>query len=399
MSRTRIVGGKITEIVGGDYNIYSASDIIFNSGKSVIPNGKQGVVIGNILTKAPKLNIVYPEVVDVYFAMAKNEGNKITFQKVNNAKIYDIIYVIVETKHLKEGHIINVRLHQYSKKYHSNTPFIIQQEGKDTEIIKMEVGNYKNKGGTTNQAIAKIELFSADKTIQEKYNEEIKNSTEKKLQIFMEVDTDGDGKMKCGVCYNLKEYYRDFEDDSNFWYKGDGKWFEVEAFLTPWMEYAKAYTESLGGMKIDERETQGQIIIQNWIDLHNKEYGYENVENDKKPIVSYKNPWCGIFVHRMLSLSGMKVEKGKSWENPSLAKFFYANWKNSKEIQSLMYGAIVVMSYGHVAFVYDFNDTYVWLLGGNQSDVNGQNVSDGVMINVKKNPRSKIVKIIIPINT
>ena len=51
MSRTRIVGGKITEIVHGDYNIYSASDIIFNSEKSVIPNGKQGVIIGNKVEK------------------------------------------------------------------------------------------------------------------------------------------------------------------------------------------------------------------------------------------------------------------------------------------------------------------------------------------------------------
>ena len=51
MSRTRIVGGKITEIVHGDYNIYSASDIIFNSEKTVIPNGKQGVIIGNKVEK------------------------------------------------------------------------------------------------------------------------------------------------------------------------------------------------------------------------------------------------------------------------------------------------------------------------------------------------------------
>ena len=51
MSRTRIVGGKITEIVHGDYNIYSASDIIFNSEKTVIPNGKKGIVIGNKVEK------------------------------------------------------------------------------------------------------------------------------------------------------------------------------------------------------------------------------------------------------------------------------------------------------------------------------------------------------------
>lgn len=353
--------------------------------------------MGNILVKAPKLKIIRPEVADVYFAIEKNEGGKTTFQKVENAKMYDTLYIVAETKHLKEGFVINVRLHQYLKNYNSSNPFVIQQDKKDTEIIKMEVGNYKDKGGTTTQAIAKIDLFSADKKTQERYNKHLIDSADKKIQIFMEVDADGDGEMKCAVCYNLKKYYGNFEDDPNFWHKGEGEWFEVDAFFTPWMEYAETYTESLGGIRIDERETQGQVIIQNWIDLHNKEYGYDNVENDKKPIVSYKNPWCGIFVHRMLSLSGVKVEKGKSWENPSLAKFFYTNWKNSKESNSLMYGAIVVMSYSHVAFVYDFNDTHVWLLGGNQSEINGQNVRDGVMVNIKKNPRSKIVKIIIPI--
>lgn len=352
--------------------------------------------MANILVKAPKLDIIQPEVVNVYFAKKVEENGKIAFEKIENAIIYDVLYIIVETKHLKEEHIINIRLHQYLKEYDSSSPFVVQQDEKDTEIIRAEVGNYKDKGGTNAQAIAKIGLFSADKKTQEKYNKFLRDDRDKKIHLFIEVDADGGGEMKCAVCYNLQEYYGNFKDAPNFWYRGKGKWFEVNSIATPWMEYAKSYTESLGGVKIDEREKQGQVIIQNWIDLHNIEYGYENVEDDKKPIVSYKNPWCGIFVHRMLSLSGVNVEKGTSWENPSLAKFFYTNWENSKEIDFLMYGAIVVMSYSHVAFVYDFNDTHVWLLGGNQSEVNGQNVRDGVMVNIKKNPRSKIVKIIIP---
>ncbi|WP_404812533.1 hypothetical protein ACIRNY_02880 [Capnocytophaga canimorsus] len=184
--------------------------------------------MGNILVKAPKLKIIRPEVADVYFAIEKNEGGKTTFQKVENAKMYDTLYIVAETKHLKEGFVINVRLHQYLKNYNSSNPFVIQQDKKDTEIIKMEVGNYKDKGGTTTQAIAKIDLFSADKKTQERYNKHLIDSADKKIQIFMEVDADGDGEMKCAVCYNLKKYYGNFEDDPNFWHRGEGEWFEVE---------------------------------------------------------------------------------------------------------------------------------------------------------------------------
>ncbi|MFK7079624.1 hypothetical protein V3470_14390 [Flavobacterium oreochromis] len=48
MSRTRIVGGKITEIVGGDYKIYSAENIEINSQKHISINGNEnGVTYGN----------------------------------------------------------------------------------------------------------------------------------------------------------------------------------------------------------------------------------------------------------------------------------------------------------------------------------------------------------------
>ncbi|MFK7050956.1 hypothetical protein FLACOL_02463 [Flavobacterium columnare] len=46
MSRTRIVGGKITEIVGGEYNIYSTGNIIYNSQKEVTETAKEGIKYG-----------------------------------------------------------------------------------------------------------------------------------------------------------------------------------------------------------------------------------------------------------------------------------------------------------------------------------------------------------------
>ena len=47
MSRTRIIGGKLTEIVGGDHNIYSASSIVTNSAKTITETGvEKGVTYG-----------------------------------------------------------------------------------------------------------------------------------------------------------------------------------------------------------------------------------------------------------------------------------------------------------------------------------------------------------------
>jgi hypothetical protein len=47
MGRTRIIGGKLTEIIGGDYNIYSEGDIVYNSDKTITFTGEEnGVTFG-----------------------------------------------------------------------------------------------------------------------------------------------------------------------------------------------------------------------------------------------------------------------------------------------------------------------------------------------------------------
>ena len=46
MSRTRIVGGKITEIIGGDYKIYSKGPIEYISNDEIIITGKNGITYG-----------------------------------------------------------------------------------------------------------------------------------------------------------------------------------------------------------------------------------------------------------------------------------------------------------------------------------------------------------------
>jgi hypothetical protein len=57
MSRTRIVAGKITEIIGNDYNIYSVENIEFHSQVQVTETAKEGIKFGEP-QKAPPLEVV-----------------------------------------------------------------------------------------------------------------------------------------------------------------------------------------------------------------------------------------------------------------------------------------------------------------------------------------------------
>ena len=69
MSRTRNIGGKYTEIIGGDYNIYSEGDIVYNSTKTINFTAENGVTFGspkaappaNLATLHVKVRLKEPE--------------------------------------------------------------------------------------------------------------------------------------------------------------------------------------------------------------------------------------------------------------------------------------------------------------------------------------------------
>lgn len=57
MSRTRIVGGKITEKIGGDYKIYSKGDIVYNAVGPITMTGVENGVTFGKPEKPPKIKI------------------------------------------------------------------------------------------------------------------------------------------------------------------------------------------------------------------------------------------------------------------------------------------------------------------------------------------------------
>ncbi|QDP85767.1 hypothetical protein FNJ88_09495 [Chryseobacterium sp. SNU WT5] len=89
MSRTRIVKGKITEIIGGDYNIFSESSIIDNAAEFVTEKGeKSGVSYGSPTTPplAPQ-----PIQLIVSFRPHKNWKGEFGFDwlRMNDTKLFN----------------------------------------------------------------------------------------------------------------------------------------------------------------------------------------------------------------------------------------------------------------------------------------------------------------------
>jgi hypothetical protein len=109
MSRTRTVGGKITEIVGGDYKIYSKGNITYNSNKSITFTGKEnGVTFGK--PQDPPVIVGKKKIIRIAWMCAelKNEINKAVYgEKVS---------LLVKTKNYKEGEILSVTIDEIEGK-------------------------------------------------------------------------------------------------------------------------------------------------------------------------------------------------------------------------------------------------------------------------------------------
>lgn len=137
----------------------------------------------------------------------------------------------------------------------------------------------------------------------------------------------------------------------------------------------------------------GNSKIQSMIDNTNDAFPRSD---GLKPIYNDSEPWCGVFVHWSLTDAGESVtQKPNTWQTPALNTFYSNNWGEGVVIKNPTYGAIAVMTYGHVSMVVGYNDTHVWILGGNQPK-SGAAVRDGVEVNITKYKRSLVSKYVIP---
>lgn len=126
--------------------------------------------------------------------------------------------------------------------------------------------------------------------------------------------------------------------------------------------------ERLLGLKEIPGKQHNEEIISLWADA-----GMPQITDDE-------TPWCAAFVN------GCLVRGNKAGTKSGLARSFKFDEHKDKfeHLNEPELYAIGVMKrgnsswQGHVGFVADFNDKYVWLLGGNQSNA----------VNITRYPRS-----------
>lgn len=102
MSRIRIVKGKFTEVVGKDYNIYSASSIVDNAMGEIVEKGEEKGVSYGIAKKAP---LVGKYVVEMYWTYGENNT-----KLMNESKFFVDMNLVVKTINYKEGERVFVTI-------------------------------------------------------------------------------------------------------------------------------------------------------------------------------------------------------------------------------------------------------------------------------------------------
>lgn len=334
--------------------------------------------MANLLIKAPQLGIIDP-IVDVYFARAKKDAQgNVKYEKIENLHLYEKVYIIFKTTEVngKVLTFLNVRLFYYENK--KGKIFLVKHDGIEKEIIIIPTS--KEEENNIYFGIAEIDLFQEDTNEMDSIKKLIP------LNLFLElgteyrkIDNDVPPLEKIGTSISYSRYYYPFTTKV--------KCLKIKGINAPWMEMARTYIGTY-----EDKSSANNPIIQGWIEKHNQDF---NLIGKRKTISIDNEPWCGVFVYNMLVLSGVRVERGKSWEHPSKASFYNTNWKNSVKIESPQYGAIAKMKWSHVTFIYNFDDTFVWVLGGNQPE-NGSAVRDGVVVNIAKYKISQVEEMRMP---
>lgn len=334
-----------------------------------------GIKGGIVLGKVQNTGEIQPKVRNAYFAHFNTE--KKTYQTITQAGVEDEVYIIVETIGLI-GKEIDVS--------------IIDKDGVLVPPYKAilacqreNIGIYKSTVGSNNLAIFKIKLGPKDENNVKVWRSKIHNFKGRVAHLFILVDAHT--RTGLNVVYegiNPEANKKDSEKGniSNYWLDIKGKWFKLKN-LGPalWMAFAESYIDTY-----EDKTSASNPVIKTWIDNHNQDYG---LEGENRPIMTDNEPWCGVFVYNMLRLAGVTIERGNGWEYPAKASFYKNNWSNSYKINQPVFGAIAKMNWSHVTFIYKFDDTSIWVLGGNQAK-DGAAVKDDVMVNIVKYRRNQV---------
>jgi len=134
MSRVRLVGGTITKTTGGDHNIYSDGNIVYNSGKVVTETSDAGITYGEPKSSPPVSKLHF---VDGWWALDR-EGQK----KIKRAVPGMTVFFHLKTKEIPNGNAVFLSLFDEDNHEKEEAP---NKDGRKDKDDAIKLINTKSK--------------------------------------------------------------------------------------------------------------------------------------------------------------------------------------------------------------------------------------------------------------
>ncbi len=223
---------------------------------------------------------------------------KVSFTKLDEAELYDEVYVIVQSKGLESGETI-VELRQGDKEELEleGVGIYVQHNNSNVKEIKEKIGNFskdesiENKDDFKDWSIAKIKLAPKNETKLKLYRKFLKDATDKKANLYLLVKANVSGESFTNTFYN--EVHGKI---ANRWYDGDAdgvEWFGLKK-KTPVIviDPGHGYTKGSAGSSVrlynhkikgkdgkPEKDKKGNLIIKKSVKLDDlPQYVIDDVE-------------------------------------------------------------------------------------------------------------------------
>ena len=134
MTRTRIVGGKITETTGGNYNIYTKESIVYSAASTISETGVESGVSYGSPEKAPPLK---KNIIKGWWTDNKNNP-------IKEALIGDTIRFHIETKDIPDGENVTFTIYDWDGMLNIDDKVDLVISGTTSEANKIKITG--NKG-------------------------------------------------------------------------------------------------------------------------------------------------------------------------------------------------------------------------------------------------------------
>jgi hypothetical protein len=324
----------------------------------------------------------YLEVGEIVKVTKKEKtGSEVKFKKLAKAEVGADVYIIIETKNLREQKVkINILQGKEDVLAKKGKHVTVQQDDKDTTLIETTVGAYCDEAEITNKddfadfAIAKIKLLPKAEAKQKEWTDGLDCVVANNASLYLLVDAHSENSLPNFKSeYVLYKGFTGATDNShvpNHFLNEDGAWFIVEPRkVAPWMVFAEQEYATYKGINENTSPLKERIK-----DAYHKSTTLGAAHHGKPTEWSDAVSWCASFVNWCFEQT-KNFKKTNISSNGSYNSLAFdwtpANWENGEKSEAF-YGAVITLTYSHTAFIVGKNtkaNKYVYL-GGNQGGKN-----------------------------